>query len=55
MSHRLRHDCAIVKVEGHTIIFKIDYYDLGMRCGSDDPSDEKLTRRVMTIMLASEY
>jgi hypothetical protein len=49
------HDCAIVQVEGERIMFKIDYYDCSMRFRSPDAADAKLTRRVLTIMLASEY
>ena len=49
------HDCAVMKVGRHRIIWKIDYYDQDMRGLSSDPADPQLTRRVMTIMLASEY
>jgi hypothetical protein len=36
-------------------MFKIDYYDQNMEYGSPDPADPRLTRRVLTIMLASDY
>jgi Protein of unknown function (DUF3768) len=49
------HDCAILSVAGHRIMFKIDYYDPTMLHGSDNPSDPKVTTRVMTIMLTEEY
>ena len=49
------HDCAVIEVEGHRIIFKIDYYDLALTYGSVDSADPALTTRVMTIMLADEY
>ena len=49
------HDFGSVKVGTHLIFWKIDCYDLDLICGSPDPSDPNVTRRVMTIMLAEEY
>lgn len=49
------HDCAVLTAAGQRIMFKIDYYDRTMSRGSSDASDIRLTRRVLTIMLASEY
>lgn len=37
------------------LFFKLDYYDKKMECGSENPADEKVTTRVLTIMLAHEY
>ena len=49
------HDCACLTVEGHQIIWKIDCYDLELRCHSPDAADPAVTTRVLTIMLAEEY
>ena len=49
------HDCASLEVNGHRIIWKIDYFDRSRRIHSPDPADPKVTVRVLTVMLASEY
>jgi hypothetical protein len=49
------HDFGSFDANGQTIMFKIDYYDQELALHSPDPSDPNVTRRVITIMLASEY
>ena len=39
----------------HHIFWKIDLYDTDYSMGSDDPANVSVTRRVLTIMHASEY
>jgi hypothetical protein len=49
------HDFGSFDVAGDKIFWKIDYYDVAMNGGSEDPSDPDQTTRALTIMLATEY
>ena len=49
------HDFGLLEVAGERIMFKIDYYDRSLTGHSPDSADPNVTRRVLTIMLASEY
>ena len=49
------HDFGAFEHNGERIFWKIDYFDLTYTYGSENASDPAQTRRVLTIMLASEY
>ena len=49
------HDFGAFEAEGHTIFFKVDYFDSTLTHHSPDPADPAVTERVLTIMLAEEY
>ena len=49
------HDMAFLDVDGERVFFKVDYYDAALECLSPDPADPGVTRRVLTIGLASDY
>jgi hypothetical protein len=49
------HDYGSFEIDGQKLLWKIDYYDTDLKYGSGDPSDPAVTRRVLTILLLSEY
>lgn len=49
------HDFGSVEVDGENYFWKIDYYNLDMSAGSEEASDESQTKRLLTIMRASDY
>jgi hypothetical protein len=49
------HDFGRIDFKGGRYFFKIDYYDNNLEFHSPDKSNQKLTRRVLTIMQADEY
>ena len=49
------HDFGSFDYKGHTIFWKIDYYDKAEQAASPDPSDPSVTARVLTVLLASDY
>lgn len=48
-------DMAWFTLDGHDLMMVISYYDLDLQFHSEDEADPEKTRRVMTIMLTSEY
>ncbi|MBN8939502.1 MAG: DUF3768 domain-containing protein [Rhizobiales bacterium] len=49
------HDFGSFEHGNERIGWKIDYYDPSLTYGSDNPADPTVTRRVLTIMLMSEW
>lgn len=49
------HDFGGFEYGDLTVFWKIDYYDEQLELASPDPADPRVTTRVLTIMLASEY
>lgn len=48
-------DFGAFEFRGERMFFKIDYYDLSLDYGSEDPAAASQTTRVITIMLAGDY
>lgn len=49
------HSFGAFETAGEKLFWKIDLYDTAYHYGSEDPANPKATRRVLTIMLRSEY
>lgn len=52
--HRER-DFGAIEIEGETVFWKIDLYDADLKFYTPEPANPAVTRRVLTVMLASEY
>ena len=50
-----QHDFGAVEIDGTRVWFKIDLYDPDYTYGSDAPANTARTRRVLTLLLPSEY
>ena len=49
------HDCAVMQVDGETVVWKVDTYAPDLEHGSAAPWDAGVTRRVLTLMLGEDY
>ena len=49
------HDFGSFEVSGVKVFWKIDYYDKDFKYHSEDKSDPKKTKRVLTIMKSEEW
>ena len=49
------HEMGVLEIEGERVWFKFDLYDKNFEYGSEDPTDPKRTRRVLTLLFPSEY
>ena len=48
-------DFGDLELDGETLFWKVDYYDLDHCYASPDPADSTVTSRVITVMLAQEW
>jgi hypothetical protein len=48
-------DFGSFELSGEKFFFKLDYYNKDLSAGSEDPADESVTTRVLTIGLMSDY
>jgi len=49
------HEMGVIEIADTTVWFKIDLYDTQYQYGSPEPQDLAQTRRVLTLLLPSEY
>jgi hypothetical protein len=49
------HEMGVLEIEGERVWFKFDLYDENYEYGAGTPTDPKRTRRVLTLLLPSEY
>ena len=49
------HSFGVVEVSGIRVFWKIDLYDESYEFGAEEPANPERTRRVLTMLLPSEY
>ena len=49
------HDFGSFEMAGEKLFWKVDYFDLDLKCHSLDAANPDVTHRVLTIMKAGEY
>ncbi len=49
------HDFGALDIQNEKVFWKIDYFDLALQAHSPNAANEGVTKRVLTMMLASEY
>jgi len=49
------HEMGVIDLDGTTVWFNVDLYDVDYTYGSPEPSDPEQTRQVLTLLLPSEY
>lgn len=49
------HDFGKIEIKKQGYFWKIDYYNLTLDGGSDDPANAAVTTRVLTVMRTDEY
>ena len=49
------HDFGALEVDDVRVFWKFDLFDPTLSFGTEDPTDERLTCRVLTILRADEY
>lgn len=49
------HEMGVIDIADETVWFKIDLYDINYEYGAQTPEDPEQTRRVLTMLLPSEY
>ncbi len=49
------HDFGAIRLNDEEYFWKIDYYDKTLTWHSQDPADDAVTERILTIMRSDEY
>jgi hypothetical protein len=48
------HDFGQVRIDGLSYFWRVDAYDLVLEFGSPDPTDDAVTKRILTVMMAED-